>query len=51
MAWHLGSGNWRNTGDDVLRETLAWFEDPLDFVPACPEGMEQESCMLDMLGG
>jgi hypothetical protein len=43
----MRAGDWRNPGDDVLREILPWFEDPLDFLPTTDQ-MGQDSLMLDM---
>ncbi|WP_244872186.1 hypothetical protein [Catellatospora sp. TT07R-123] len=28
----MDDGRWRNPGDDVMRELMPWFEDPLDFL-------------------
>jgi hypothetical protein len=46
LAGLLASGLWRHPGDEVLREALPWFEDPVDFL-AGTEAMERESQSLD----
>ena len=47
LAELLASGRWRHPGDDVLREALPWFEDPVGFLSRT-DLMERESRSLDM---
>jgi hypothetical protein len=46
LAELLASGRWQHPGDDVLREALPWFEDPVDFLSRT-DLMERESRSLD----
>lgn len=47
LAELLASGLWQHPGDEVLREALPWFEDPVDFLSST-DHMERESRSLDM---
>lgn len=44
----LETGRWRHPGDDVLREIMPWFEDPLDFL-VDHDQMRRETGALDVL--
>jgi hypothetical protein len=46
LADLLASGRWQHPGDNVLRDILPWFEDPLDFLSSVKH-MERESRSLD----
>ncbi len=47
LADLLASGRWQHPGDDVVRDVLPWFQDPLDFLSSA-EGMQRESQSLDV---
>jgi hypothetical protein len=43
----LADGRWRHPGDEVLREVMPWFEDPLIFLTGV-DRMERASGSLDL---
>jgi hypothetical protein len=43
----LAAGRWRHPGDEVMREVIPWFEDPLVFLDSL-DHMRRESRSLDM---
>ena len=43
----LAAGRWRHPGDDVVREVVPWFEDPLIFLTSV-DHMHRESRSLDL---
>jgi hypothetical protein len=46
----LSAGRWRHPGDDVMREVIPRFEDPLVFLTSTDQ-MHRESRFLDLSGG
>ncbi|MFD0536042.1 hypothetical protein ACFQY7_22155 [Actinomadura luteofluorescens] len=44
----LETGRWRHPGDDVLREVMPWFEDPLDFLVDYDEMRRETGALLGL---